>query len=182
MLLDLHLPDISGEQVLRRLKADPATADIKVVVVSADATTDAANRLRQLGAADYITKPFDIPRILEIIDNASEPDTRRATEPADRGSSSNTASPSWRATPDVEGTLNGMTDNVVEIEVSDADLSGFVHDLINNLGVIVNYSRLLLRSALPAAMLADIEEINTAAQRAAREAANYLVNHPPRTP
>lgn len=85
VLLDLNLPDMSGEQVLHQLKANPSTARITVVIVivivSADASTGAAQRLRNLGAADYITKPFDIPRILSIIDSAAEPDRRPASRP-----------------------------------------------------------------------------------------------------
>jgi CheY-like chemotaxis protein len=38
VLVDLHLPDLDGREVLEQLKADPATADIPVVVLSADAT------------------------------------------------------------------------------------------------------------------------------------------------
>jgi CheY-like chemotaxis protein len=38
ILLDLHLPDISGEDVLRELGSDPRTEDVPVLVISADAT------------------------------------------------------------------------------------------------------------------------------------------------
>ena len=68
ILLDLHLPDLSGEDVLRRLRADTRTATTKVVVLSADATNDQPKRLISLGASDYLTKPFDIPGILDLID------------------------------------------------------------------------------------------------------------------
>ena len=44
ILLDMHLPDISGLELLRHLKADPATATIPVIVVSADATAPAGRR------------------------------------------------------------------------------------------------------------------------------------------
>jgi CheY-like chemotaxis protein len=49
VLLDLHLPDLSGEEVLGELRADPRTAEIPVVVVSADATTGQADLLDGLG-------------------------------------------------------------------------------------------------------------------------------------
>jgi PAS domain S-box-containing protein len=71
VLLDLHLPDMSGEEVLRRLKADPRTAAIPVVVLSADATPGQVERLRAEGAAEYVTKPFNIPRLLAMIDGAT---------------------------------------------------------------------------------------------------------------
>ena len=73
ILLDLHLPDMSGEEVLRRLRADPRTAATPVVVLSADATAGQVQRLRADGAADYLTKPFDIPRLLELIDGNALP-------------------------------------------------------------------------------------------------------------
>lgn len=67
ILLDLHLPDTPGEEVLRRVRADPATRDIPVVVLSADATNRQIARLLENGAHDYLTKPFDLRRFLELI-------------------------------------------------------------------------------------------------------------------
>jgi PAS domain S-box-containing protein len=69
ILLDLHLPDIPGEQVLRRLRADPRTTGTPIVVLSADATIDQPKRLIDQGATSYLTKPFDIPRLLRLIDD-----------------------------------------------------------------------------------------------------------------
>ena len=70
ILLDLHLPDTSGEQVLRELKRDRRTASIPVVMLSADATPGRLERLVSLhGAADHLTKPFDIPLLLSIVDS-----------------------------------------------------------------------------------------------------------------
>lgn len=68
VLLDLNLPDRPGEEVLGRLKAEPATRDVPVVVVSADATPGQIRRLLASGAADYLTKPIDLERFLEIVD------------------------------------------------------------------------------------------------------------------
>jgi PAS domain S-box-containing protein len=68
ILLDLNLPDMSGTEALRRLRADPVTADIPVVVISADATAGQISRLRAEGAVDYLAKPFDIERLLELVD------------------------------------------------------------------------------------------------------------------
>jgi HPt (histidine-containing phosphotransfer) domain-containing protein len=76
---------MGGEEVLRRLRADDRTAATPIVILSADATPSQVDRLGALGASDYITKPFDIPRLLEIIDNsgrASNPVADRRTEPA----------------------------------------------------------------------------------------------------
>ncbi len=69
VLLDLHLPDCSGEEVLAELQADPSTASIPVVVMSADATGGRIERLLASGASQYITKPFDIDEFLDIVDD-----------------------------------------------------------------------------------------------------------------
>ncbi|MCU0650285.1 MAG: PAS domain S-box protein [Gemmatimonadaceae bacterium] len=68
VLLDLHLPDISGEDVLRRLRADARTAAIPVVVVSADATRSSLDRLHAAGADAYLTKPLDVDEFLAVVD------------------------------------------------------------------------------------------------------------------
>jgi PAS domain S-box-containing protein len=68
VLLDLHLPDIPGEEVLRRLRADARTAAIPVIVVSADATAGSLERLRQAGADAYLTKPLDVDEFLAVVE------------------------------------------------------------------------------------------------------------------
>jgi CheY-like chemotaxis protein len=68
VLLDLHLPDIDGEQVLQQLRDDPLTASIPVVIVSADATSRQVQRLLSAGAAAYITKPIDVREVLRQLD------------------------------------------------------------------------------------------------------------------
>jgi CheY-like chemotaxis protein len=68
ILLDLDLPDMPGAEALRRLRADPATASIPVVVISADATPGQISRLRAEGAVAYLAKPFDVDRLLAIVD------------------------------------------------------------------------------------------------------------------
>lgn len=67
ILLDLHLPDMHGMEVLERLRADPATKDIPVIVTSADATPGQQDRLISAGADGYMTKPLDIPEFLSVI-------------------------------------------------------------------------------------------------------------------
>ena len=70
ILLDLDLPDMRGDQVLTWLKSDPLTADVPVVILTADATRAEAARLSELGAVAYLTKPFQVPHLLETIDSA----------------------------------------------------------------------------------------------------------------
>ncbi len=67
ILLDFHLPDINGDEVLRRLREDPETRDIPVLIVSADATPLQIERMRAAGANDYLTKPLDVKRFLEVL-------------------------------------------------------------------------------------------------------------------
>lgn len=68
ILLDMHLPDLRGDEVLRRLQSDPRTARVPVVMVSADATPNTLDRLLKAGAAAYLTKPLDVGDFLETID------------------------------------------------------------------------------------------------------------------
>ena len=67
ILLDLHLPDLHGRDVLQQLKDDPITAAIPVVILSADATTAEVKRLKAAGAAEYMTKPIDIDLLIKTI-------------------------------------------------------------------------------------------------------------------
>ncbi|MGH9024444.1 MAG: response regulator, partial [Acidimicrobiia bacterium] len=68
ILLDLHLPDISGEDVLDELRSDPATRGIPVVIITAAATPGQTQRLSDAGIAAYFTKPLDVPRFLALLD------------------------------------------------------------------------------------------------------------------
>jgi CheY-like chemotaxis protein len=68
VLLDMHLPDMSGEEVLRLLWEDPASRRIPIVVVTADATPGLIRRMQAAGAAAHLTKPLDIRRVLDVID------------------------------------------------------------------------------------------------------------------
>jgi signal transduction histidine kinase/L-asparagine transporter-like permease/ActR/RegA family two-component response regulator len=70
VLLDLHLPDMSGEQVLKRLRDIPETKHVPVVVVSADATPDHIERLLAAGVRSYLTKPVDVAELLRVVDDA----------------------------------------------------------------------------------------------------------------
>jgi CheY-like chemotaxis protein len=68
ILLDVHLPDIDGQEVLRLLRGDPDTREIPVIVVSADATPRQVERLMAAGADEYLTKPLDVKRFLRVLE------------------------------------------------------------------------------------------------------------------
>lgn len=68
IFLDLHLPDLPGEEVLRQLCDDPALRGIPVVVVSADATGGQKRRALASGASMYLTKPLDLRAVLDVVD------------------------------------------------------------------------------------------------------------------
>ncbi len=68
ILLDIMMPETDGFEVCQRLKADPETQDIPVIFLTAmDQVQDMVKGF-QLGAADYITKPFNTPELLVRIE------------------------------------------------------------------------------------------------------------------
>jgi CheY-like chemotaxis protein len=67
ILLDLHLPDISGLEVLHKLKADARTASIPVVVLTADPVPGTEKQVCDAGALACVSKPIDVPQFLETI-------------------------------------------------------------------------------------------------------------------
>jgi signal transduction histidine kinase/ActR/RegA family two-component response regulator len=68
ILLDLNLPDIDGREVLQRLQTDPRCSAIPVVVLSADATSGQRERFLRAGAAEYLTKPLNVKKFLQVLD------------------------------------------------------------------------------------------------------------------
>lgn len=76
VLLDMHLPDGTGYQALRQLRADPATAALRVVALSADAMPEQIERARSAGFDDYWTKPIDFAllrrRLVALLDTNGE--------------------------------------------------------------------------------------------------------------
>jgi signal transduction histidine kinase/ActR/RegA family two-component response regulator len=70
ILLDLNLPDMSGDEILHRLKSDPALSHIPVIMVSADAMGERVQQLLRLGASGYLTKPYKLEEFLRTIQNA----------------------------------------------------------------------------------------------------------------
>jgi PAS domain S-box-containing protein len=71
ILLDLHLPDMPGQEVLRRLRAQARTANVPVVILSADARPALINELLAQGVRAFLTKPLDVRELLELLDSVT---------------------------------------------------------------------------------------------------------------
>ena len=77
ILLDLHLPDMPGQEVFRRLRANAKTAEIPVVVLSADARPNLISRMLDDGVRAFLTKPLDVKELLGLIDAVADERARR---------------------------------------------------------------------------------------------------------
>ncbi len=67
ILLDVMMPVVNGYEVCTRLKADEATRDIPIVMLSAMAQSESVDKGLSAGAVDYIVKPFDPARLEEVV-------------------------------------------------------------------------------------------------------------------
>lgn len=67
ILMDIQLPEISGLDITRRLKAEVETRDIPVIAVTAFAMRDDEQKILQAGCEAYISKPISIMPFLETI-------------------------------------------------------------------------------------------------------------------
>ncbi len=65
VLTDLMMPVMGGVELISNIRANPETCDLPVVAITADATDQAEQLARQAGAVDVITKPIDLPALLD---------------------------------------------------------------------------------------------------------------------
>lgn len=72
ILLDLHLGDMSGLELLRQLRQQPPLAAVPCLMLSADALQASQVRAAQAGISAYLTKPLDVPRLLQMLDSVAE--------------------------------------------------------------------------------------------------------------
>jgi len=88
VILDLDMPLLNGYEVCERLKADPATTSIPVLMLTAWAAPDQRVKGLQLGAEDYLAKPFDyqelVARVKTRLRTKQEADRLRAAQQAIR--------------------------------------------------------------------------------------------------
>ena len=66
MLLDLNLPKVTGEEVLKRVRSSRTFRDIKVLIVSSSNAPSDRERVMQLGATDYFRKPSTLDQFMEL--------------------------------------------------------------------------------------------------------------------
>jgi adenylate cyclase len=70
ILLDIMMPKMDGYDVMQQLRADPATAGVPVIFLTALTSTIEQHFGFDLGAVDYITKPFNSPELLARVEVA----------------------------------------------------------------------------------------------------------------
>ncbi len=68
ILMDMSLPVLDGWEATRQLKANPATASIPVIALTAHAMAADEQKARDAGCDDFDTKPIELPRLLEKIE------------------------------------------------------------------------------------------------------------------
>jgi CheY-like chemotaxis protein len=76
ILLDLDLPDMHGSEVLRHLREHTITADIPVVIISADETPSQIERLLTAGARNYLTKPISVETFVAVVSELLQRESR----------------------------------------------------------------------------------------------------------
>lgn len=69
VILDIMLPEIDGFEVCRRIKENPATSTIPVVMLTAKKNSQDVARGTEVGANAYLTKPFKSAKVIEVIEN-----------------------------------------------------------------------------------------------------------------
>lgn len=68
ILLDIHMQEMDGYEVMKHMKENPETTNIPVVLLTADAEEDSEERGIALGAVDFIRKPFEPQVLLDSIE------------------------------------------------------------------------------------------------------------------
>jgi DNA-binding response OmpR family regulator len=73
ILLDVILPDVEGTEVCRRLRAEPQTESVPIIMVTTRSELHYIERAREYGCTDYVTKPFDPAKLLQTVRSHLKP-------------------------------------------------------------------------------------------------------------
>ena len=93
ILMDMYLPDIAGDEITARLKANPATRGIPVIITTALLERTTRNHALHAGAAQILEKPFGMPTLREVLDRHLRADESKEKCCRTHWSKSNTKRP-----------------------------------------------------------------------------------------
>jgi len=65
VVTDVMMPVMDGVELINRLRSSPETADLPVLAITADTSAQTESRVREAGAVDFLTKPVDMPVLLD---------------------------------------------------------------------------------------------------------------------
>ncbi|PYN41686.1 MAG: hypothetical protein DMD95_18770, partial [Candidatus Rokuibacteriota bacterium] len=162
ILLDLMMPHLDGIEIIRKLQI-PEDVFLPVLVLTADATSEAKKRALEAGAKDFLTKPFDRLEVLLRIKNLL--DTRNLYLDLERHNRS------------LEQIVNERTQRLLQSEkvaTMGSLLAGVAHELNNPLAVVMGQAHLLRGMATDRSLIERATRITAAADRCARIVRNFL--------
>ena len=113
ILLDYMLPDLDGLEVMRRLRDDPATRDIPVVMLTARTHERDQRAAWKAGVSDFISKPFDGDKLVAVVRSAAAPDPEDGTSRAGRPSLRHSTSSLWDEGAWLAGVIQGAHDAII---------------------------------------------------------------------
>lgn len=94
MFLDLHMPGVSGEEVLAQIKGDPKTAGIKVIVVTAQGE-EGKRTVLSLGADAYFQKPYSPLGLLQAVEQVLREHPVAVAQPQEEADVEEEAAPAY---------------------------------------------------------------------------------------
>ncbi len=138
VILDLMLPDMSGTEVCRKLRADPLTSDLPILMLTARGDEYDKVLGFEVGADDYVVKPFSVREVVMRVRALA----RRAQERTQARAATETAKPlAWRALA-VDTVRHRVTLDGQELSLRPLEFK-LVTTFLENPGVVYSRARLL---------------------------------------
>ena len=173
ILLDIMMPGLDGFEVCRRLKADAVTADIPIIFVTALNASDDETKGLNLGAVDFIRKPFSPPIVAaRVRTHLSLKQAREEAEAANRAKSAFLATMSHEIRTPMYGVL-GMIDLLGETQM-DAVQSGMLKTARDSANLLLNIINDILDFSKIEAAKLDLEHIAVSLRDAAEDVGDTL--------